>query len=835
MKNRIAIIYALFISIVLGAQEAKVWQGDVHAKDFDTFQQGGFTKIKGSLRVYDSSVKDLAPLQALTEITGDLYIGIYDYKKDLKAGNKLITTLNGLQNLRKVSGEIEIRQNKLLEDISALKGLKSARQLNIAYNPMLKSLAGLENISGKIPDGVQLYKNKRLQDITALSGITAVGDHLAVNSNLSLLSLEGLHNIKAVEKGYLAVRSNNYLKNLKGLRSIKRVDEEVQITTNPVLKNLKGLEKLTAVGKFFSIKENDALESLEGLKSLKSIAKDFKIYKNSQLKNLNGIKKLTTIKGYLDVQENPVLTDVSGLNTLKDTIGGSIFFIKNKSLKKITGLNTITHVKKAVVLSRNHLETISGFNNLKSIGGNLSFTCNYSPEITGFKNLITTKSLGIGSDIPVLDLSESLPKLTQIQKGVYMYSNEALQHFKGPNSVLEIGEIKIKENKRLVSISGFNGLKKITGRFALDDNRLLETIYGFNSLETIHEIRIDDHPTLESITGFESLKHIGDLWMDENRDVKDLSGFNNLSSVDDLYLRDNDSLQDLSGFKNLQKVTKELDIHNHNNLRSLKGLEKLSSVGKILDITYNSRLKDYSALQEGLLQSKTDREIQIYKNAYNPSKNGLLIHDKLATKIIPESYLQSKKNRWSLALLRNEIFARRGFVFGKKDLAEYFSKKGWYTPIEGVEIVLNDIEEENVRLLKKYEQVHIDFAINAVKKIKERYEQSSDVASNYRKYHSRVKKFITTINTNKLVKSNTLVLTKNYSFNKPQAPETREEELDHISIHFDTNEEEVRISIHDKTMREDDYDAWLEYKIINFDFSLKHNKTTLIRAFQEND
>lgn len=57
-----------------------------------------------------------------------------------------------------------------------------------------------------------------------------------------------------------------------------------------------------------------------------------------------------------------------------------------------------------------------------------------------------------------------------------------------------------------------------------------------------------------------------------------------------------------------------------------------------------------------------------------------------------------------LRLLRNEIFARHGYIFQSEDLANHFAQFDWYTPISSnVFGELSAIEKANVDFLKKYE------------------------------------------------------------------------------------------------------------------------------------
>jgi YARHG domain len=58
-----------------------------------------------------------------------------------------------------------------------------------------------------------------------------------------------------------------------------------------------------------------------------------------------------------------------------------------------------------------------------------------------------------------------------------------------------------------------------------------------------------------------------------------------------------------------------------------------------------------------------------------------------------------------LEMMRNEIFARHGYCFKKKDLREQFEDKDWYIPhTTDVRTELTDIEKKNIALIKRYEK-----------------------------------------------------------------------------------------------------------------------------------
>ncbi len=61
--------------------------------------------------------------------------------------------------------------------------------------------------------------------------------------------------------------------------------------------------------------------------------------------------------------------------------------------------------------------------------------------------------------------------------------------------------------------------------------------------------------------------------------------------------------------------------------------------------------------------------------------------------------------REDLEYMRNEIFARHGYSFSKKQLRQQFEWRDWYVPnTADIKGFLTDIEKKNIALIKRYEK-----------------------------------------------------------------------------------------------------------------------------------
>lgn len=63
------------------------------------------------------------------------------------------------------------------------------------------------------------------------------------------------------------------------------------------------------------------------------------------------------------------------------------------------------------------------------------------------------------------------------------------------------------------------------------------------------------------------------------------------------------------------------------------------------------------------------------------------------------------RGRYEISLIRNEIYARHGYIFKTEPYKTYFEDKDWYYPNEYFsESSFNDIEKANVKFITEYER-----------------------------------------------------------------------------------------------------------------------------------
>ncbi len=62
------------------------------------------------------------------------------------------------------------------------------------------------------------------------------------------------------------------------------------------------------------------------------------------------------------------------------------------------------------------------------------------------------------------------------------------------------------------------------------------------------------------------------------------------------------------------------------------------------------------------------------------------------------------KSEWELRIMRNEVFARYGYIFKMPELKDYFLSQNWYVPqSEDVNNLLTPLEKDNIEKIKRHE------------------------------------------------------------------------------------------------------------------------------------
>ncbi len=196
------------------------------------------------------------------------------------------------------------------------------------------------------------------------------------------------------------------------------------------------------------------------------------------------------------------------------------------------------------------------------------------------------------------------------------------------------------------------------------------------------------------------------IWLITRKISMQSSTISTLQTVDSSILKHNNSnpyiTTDTSAKKDTLKInadTLNSKIINNNDTVAkpiIKKIDTLRSLPKIINTKKDSLLqKNVGSTfikKDSLRFAKADSNfIKLLKT--NATSNHVLTESEIAG--------IDKRN---LKMLRNEIFAKHGYIFKNKQLNDYFLSKTWYHPVsEDVSSKLSTIEKQNADFLKKHE------------------------------------------------------------------------------------------------------------------------------------
>jgi len=90
-------------------------------------------------------------------------------------------------------------------------------------------------------------------------------------------------------------------------------------------------------------------------------------------------------------------------------------------------------------------------------------------------------------------------------------------------------------------------------------------------------------------------------------------------------------------------------------------------------------------------------------NAQNTQGTNLGNYQKASEKLLTSSDIVNL-NKYELKIMRNEIYARYGYIFKTADMRTYFQSQSWYSPrYDDVTSFLTETEKRNIELIKRYE------------------------------------------------------------------------------------------------------------------------------------
>ncbi|MEG3658631.1 hypothetical protein V5097_14575 [Arenibacter palladensis] len=166
--------------------------------------------------------------------------------------NASLQNINGLDNITGVETLLKITNNSNLTDLSALSKLSSVGEhanfftedngVLINDNPQLETLNGLQSLS-KIYGNLRIGNNKNLRNLKGLNNLAEVTGNIWLQWNDSLESLDDLENLISIHKD-LRIVDNSSITNLDGLNTLESVGFNIHIADNSMLSSICGLQNV---------------------------------------------------------------------------------------------------------------------------------------------------------------------------------------------------------------------------------------------------------------------------------------------------------------------------------------------------------------------------------------------------------------------------------------------------------------------------------------------------------------------------------------------------------------------------------------------------------------
>jgi hypothetical protein len=256
-----------------------------------------------------SSFKSASGLANVTTLPGSIVM----------KNNPVMELLIGFDSMTEVGKDIsgnslELAHNAMLQTMNGMRTCNSMEgALVLMWNPMLSTLEGLQNvtrISGKnaIGDSILLMANPKLKDLHGLAGLSgSIPGAVSLEMMDSLESVQGLSGVKSIA-------SPNIYGNALELISLPK------LTTTQGL-GIEGVVPGAVVVEKTGLTNVDGMEGITGAEGKNLMDVSVLIHDNKALANLDGLCNFGgTLPGAVDVTANPLLQSVDPLVKCKKPI-----------------------------------------------------------------------------------------------------------------------------------------------------------------------------------------------------------------------------------------------------------------------------------------------------------------------------------------------------------------------------------------------------------------------------------------------------------------------------------------------------------------------------------
>lgn len=254
-----------------------------------------------------------------------------------------INNLDGLKNLSKIEGTLNIVNNQFLNDIKGLENLKSILSLGLVNNNNLTNLDGLNNLNS-IEKNIKIINNHKLETINAIRNIKFNNTAKIIISGNINLSKCVIKNLCSNLENLVDITINDNAEGCSNLNELNLRCKNIDCPTKMSYNYQKEIDDFSLdypncnsfVGDLIihSKVKQDPITSLKGFINLKSISGSLTIFNNKYLTNLSGLEGLESFLGGLWIENNNNLTKINALKNIESLKINDIKIKSNKIKNK---------------------------------------------------------------------------------------------------------------------------------------------------------------------------------------------------------------------------------------------------------------------------------------------------------------------------------------------------------------------------------------------------------------------------------------------------------------------------------------------------------------------
>ena len=506
-----------------------------------------------------------------------------------------LVDLAGLEGVTEVSGDLVVSDNPQLADLSAFDDLQRIDgDLTLASNPSLAEWDGFDTVES-VGGRVRLTGGGPT-DASGFGALTSIGDGLSVTS-ATVVTVSGfgaLHTCGDLELVYLpdllsapglagarfdgevTVQQLTVLPDLSFLASTVDLAGSLTVTDNRGLVDTDGLDSLEAVSGAVTFEDNPALAEVS-VPALQQIGGALSLVDLDVLAALD-LGALESVGGDVALEYLELLPDLSGLGSLRSV--GGLWVSQLDSLANLSGLDALQTVEGSLILEYNDdLATLSGLDALESVGTDLRVYAN--PTLADLAGLDAVESIGRDLTIDTnaaLVRPDSLGALTSVGRDLWVESNASLEDLAGLGTFTLGNTLWLADNPSLRSLDGLDALAAVPHHLVLWNLPQLADLAGLAGLRAVGtDFRICACDALVDLTGLEGLESIGES-LEIGYQVSWSYGSGNLA------------LTSLDGLESLTTIGDDLAIVENPVLADIDALDGLGSIGRSLYVIDNVSL-----------------------------------------------------------------------------------------------------------------------------------------------------------------------------------------------------------------------------------------------------